>query len=192
MNGSVPERTGALIISVVYSLGYSPYPNGSESGVSRWQVPRTTRGRVRSRQGLQTSEVLLQKTRLNSGCSSRLLELGGRYELLQLLGRGGMGIVYKARDKVSGDTVALKLLDPQIASNPGLVERFKSELRLARKVTHKNVCRVYDVTLFGAVYASSMEYIEGETLRQALRRNGTLSVRRKLKLNRVCPSTDRH
>ena len=107
-----------------------------------------------------------------------------RYELLHLLGRGGMGIVYKARDRVSSDIVALKLLNPEIAAHTSLIERFKSELRLARKVTHKNVCRVYDLSQFGAVHALSMEYVEGETLRQTLRRDGTLSVRRGLMLIR--------
>lgn len=107
-----------------------------------------------------------------------------RYELLHLLGHGGMGLVYKARDRVSGDVIALKVINPGIASSSHIIERFKAELRLARKITHKNVCRVYDLSQFGNIHALSMEYVEGETLRQILRRNETLSLRHGLKLIR--------
>jgi serine/threonine protein kinase len=107
-----------------------------------------------------------------------------RYELLHLLGHGGMGLVYKARDRVSGDVIALKVINPGIASSSHVIERFKAELRLARKITHKNVCRVYDLSQFGNIHALSMEYVEGETLRQILRRNETLSLRHGLKLIR--------
>jgi eukaryotic-like serine/threonine-protein kinase len=107
-----------------------------------------------------------------------------RYELLHLLGHGGMGLVYKARDRVSGDVIALKVINPGIASSSHVIERSKAELRLARKITHKNVCRVYDLSQFGNIHALSMEYVEGETLRQILRRNETLSLRHGLKLIR--------
>jgi serine/threonine protein kinase len=107
-----------------------------------------------------------------------------RYELLCMVGRGGMGLVYKARDRVSGDVVALKMINPEIASSSHVIERFKAELRLARKITHKNVCRVYDLSQLGSVHVLSMEYVEGETLRQTLRRDETLSLRHGLRLMR--------
>jgi serine/threonine protein kinase len=110
--------------------------------------------------------------------------IGERYELLHFLGRGGMGLVYKARDHVSGDIVALKVINPEIASSPHVIERFKAELRLARKITHKNVCRVHDLSQFGSIHVLSMEYVEGETLRQILRRDETLSLRHGLRLMR--------
>ncbi len=113
-----------------------------------------------------------------------LRPLAERFDLLAELGRGGMGIVYKARDRETGDVVALKILRPEIAARADLIERFKSELRLARKITHKNVCRVYDLDRFGPVAAISMEYIEGESLRGLLGRVEGLSVRHGLKILR--------
>ena len=72
-----------------------------------------------------------------------------RYDLLGELGRGGMGIVYRARDRETGELVALKVLKPEIAGEQALLDRFKNELRLARKITHKNVCRTYELMRFG-------------------------------------------
>ena len=67
-----------------------------------------------------------------------------RYEILGLLGRGGMGMVYKAFDRELGETVAIKVLRPDVARESGRVEqRFRSEIRLARRVRHRNVCSVY-------------------------------------------------
>src|SRR5216684_3057472 len=71
--------------------------------------------------------------------------LGERYEILQLLGQGGMGAVYKARDKELDRIVALKLIRSEFAKNPEILRRFKQELILARQVTHKNVIRIYDL-----------------------------------------------
>ena len=71
--------------------------------------------------------------------------LAGRYEILQLLGRGGMGAVYKARDFELERFVALKLIRPELARNPEILKRFKQELILARQVTHKNVIRIFDL-----------------------------------------------
>src|SRR3989442_12639509 len=100
-----------------------------------------------------------------------------RYEVLNELGSGGMGIVYKARDRETGAVVALKVLHPEIASRPELIERFKSELLLARKITHKNVCRVYDLNRFDNVAAISMEYVEAQSLRALLDRPEGISIR---------------
>jgi predicted Ser/Thr protein kinase len=110
--------------------------------------------------------------------------LGQRYDLQAELGRGGMGIVFRARDRETGDTVALKVLRPEIANNPELLERFKAELLLARKVTHKNVCRVHELIRLGPVAAIAMEYVEGESLREVLRREQGASLRYALKLTR--------
>src|SRR5437867_286014 len=67
-----------------------------------------------------------------------------RYEALAELGSGGMGVVYKARDRETGETVALKVLRAELAGDPVWMERFKEEVRLARKITHKNVCRIHE------------------------------------------------
>jgi tetratricopeptide (TPR) repeat protein/predicted Ser/Thr protein kinase len=91
--------------------------------------------------------------------------LGGRYEILQLLGEGGMGAVYKAMDRELNRPVALKLIRPQLAANPSILARFKQELLLAHQVTHKNVIRIYDLGDADGVKFISMEYVEGVDLR---------------------------
>ena len=86
-----------------------------------------------------------------------------------------MGNVYKARDRETGETVALKLLKPEIASDQAMMDRFKNELLFARKITHKNVCRVYEFNRLGGVAYTSMEFVEGESLRSVLNRFGALT-----------------
>jgi hypothetical protein len=113
-----------------------------------------------------------------------LRALRQRYDILAELGRGGMGIVYRARDRETGDVVALKVLRPEIAARPEVIERFKSELLLARKITHKNVCRTYELLRFGDTVVIAMEYVEGESLRSLLGRVEGLSVRQGLKILR--------
>ena len=112
--------------------------------------------------------------------SARLAVLGARYDILSDAGHGSMGNVYKARDRETGETVALKLLKPEIASDQTMMERFKNELLFARKITHKNVCRVYDFNRIDGIAYTSMEFVEGESLRSALNRFGGLAVRKAL------------
>jgi serine/threonine protein kinase len=106
--------------------------------------------------------------------------LAQRYDVLAEIGRGGMGVVYRARDRETGDVVALKVLRPDIARRPDLIARFKSELLLARKITHKNVCRVHELLRFGESAVIAMEYVEGESMRAILARSGGVPVRRGL------------
>ncbi len=108
--------------------------------------------------------------------------LGERYELLNEVGRGGMGVVYRARDRETDEIVALKVLQAEIARDDDIIARFKTELSLARRITHKNVCRTYDLHRFGETTAIAMEYVEGETLRELLNRSESLSVRNGLKI----------
>lgn len=113
---------------------------------------------------------------VSAGNPSVALEvLGRRYEVLGEAGRGAMGQVYKARDRETDEIVALKLLKPEIACLPGMSERFKSELLFARKITHKNVCRVYEFNRVDGIAYTSMEFIEGESLRSVLKRSGRLT-----------------
>lgn len=91
--------------------------------------------------------------------------LGGRYEILQLLGEGGMGAVYKARDRELDRPVALKLIRPEMASSAAMLARFKQELLLSRQVTHKNVIRIYDLGDADGVKFITMEFVEGRDLR---------------------------
>jgi serine/threonine-protein kinase len=100
--------------------------------------------------------------------------LAGRYRIVALLGRGGMGEVYRADDLTLDQPVALKFLPEAVASNPEAVERFRNEVRIARQVSHANVCRVYDLGEIGGQYFLSMEYVDGEDLGSLLRRIGRL------------------
>jgi tetratricopeptide (TPR) repeat protein/predicted Ser/Thr protein kinase len=94
--------------------------------------------------------------------------LGGRYEILQLLGEGGMGAVYKARDRELDRFVALKLIRPELAANPSILARFKQELLLSREVTHKNVIRIFDLGDAEGVKFITMEFVEGRDLRSLI------------------------
>ncbi|MGB9070552.1 MAG: protein kinase [Candidatus Acidiferrales bacterium] len=99
-----------------------------------------------------------------------------RFRILSEIGYGGMGIVYKARDLETDEIVALKLLKPEVASDPKMREELRQEVCLARKVTHKNVCRIHELYRSPASSFISMEFIGGETLLSRLRRGGALSV----------------
>ena len=110
-----------------------------------------------------------------------------RYDILGELGRGGMGIVYKAMDRETSECVALKVLRPEVLEDALVMERFKNELRIARKITHKNVCRIYEFTNIREGPCISMEYVEGETIRSLLNRIGVFSLRSALEIARqIC------
>jgi zinc protease len=97
-----------------------------------------------------------------------------RYHVLGEVGRGGMGVVYKAVDRETGDTVAVKVLDARIARDTVLAERFKNELRLARRITHRHVCRVHEFNRAGSVAFLTMEFVDGESVRSLLARHARL------------------
>src|SRR5271165_2235252 len=101
--------------------------------------------------------------------------LGGRYEIQKLLGMGGMGAVYKARDREVERVVGLKVIRPDLAGDAAILARFKQELVLARQVTHKNIIRIYDLNEADGVKFITREFIEGEDLRSILVRDGKLS-----------------
>ncbi len=116
---------------------------------------------------------------------------GGRYEILQLLGEGGMGSVYKAADREVERTVALKLIRPDLASNPAILARFKQELLTAHQVTHKNVIRIYDMAEAEGVKFITMEFVEGTDLRRVLIDRGKLSPEEAVEIIRqVCLALD--
>src|SRR6267142_3450165 len=110
--------------------------------------------------------------------------LGTRYEILDILGEGGMGTVYKAQDRELGRIVALKVIRPEMASRPEILERFKREILLASQVTHRNVLRIHDLGEAGDIRFISMSYVEGTNLKGLLEREGALSLEKGLPLAR--------
>src|SRR5690348_1041864 len=100
--------------------------------------------------------------------------LAGRYRIVGLLGKGGMGEVYRATDLTLGQSVALKFLPVEAKENRFLLERFHGEVRIARQISHPNVCRVYDIGEVDGMPFISMEYIDGEDLASLLPRIGRL------------------
>jgi len=107
----------------------------------------------------------------SSGAASLLqagFVLGGRYEILEALGEGGMGAVYKARDRELDRLVALKVIRPDLARNPAIIQRFKQELILARQITQRNVVRIFDLGEASGIKFITMEYVEGKDLHSLL------------------------
>jgi serine/threonine protein kinase/class 3 adenylate cyclase len=110
-----------------------------------------------------------------------------RYEVLSQIGTGGTGIVYKVRDQETGEIVALKILKPEIATDPDVQENFKRELCLARKITHKNVCRIHEFSRWNGTAYTSMEFVEGESLSSRLYRVGSLPINEAVEIARkIC------
>jgi serine/threonine-protein kinase len=137
----------------------SPLPPGSPSPSAQ-----------RSASRLSTStEFLVSEGRFLPG---RLI--AGRYRIIALLGIGGMGEVYRADDLTLGQAVAMKFLPEEAITHEGMLERFKNEVRIARRVSHPNVCRVYDVGDVDGATFFTMEYVDGEDLASLLRRIGRL------------------
>jgi serine/threonine-protein kinase len=113
--------------------------------------------------------------------------LGDRYRMVSLLGAGGMGEVYRADDMKLGQRVALKCVPAELANDRKAFDRLCAEVRVARQVSHPNVCRVFDMVLVDGLYFISMEFVEGEDLRSLLRRIGRLAPDKALAVARdIC------
>jgi serine/threonine protein kinase/tetratricopeptide (TPR) repeat protein len=100
----------------------------------------------------------------------------GRYEIIEELGKGGMGKVYRAEDKKIKEEIALKLIKPEIAKDKKTIERFSNELRLARKIRHNNICQMFDLGEEKGTQFITMEYVPGEDLRSSISRFGQLPI----------------
>jgi len=99
-----------------------------------------------------------------------------RYQVIEELGKGGMGKVYKVLDKDVDEKVALKLIKPEIAADEKTIKRFGNELKFARKISHKNVCRMYDLGKYEGTHFITMEYVSGEDLKSFIRRSRQLNI----------------
>jgi serine/threonine-protein kinase len=133
------------------------------------------------------SESRISSARLSSRSQGRFAPgelLGGRYRIVAMLGKGGMGEVYRAEDLVLDQQVALKFLPEAVAHNERALERFRNEVRIARQVSHPNVCRVHDLGEMEGLYFLSMEYVDGEDLGSLLRRIGRLPSDKALEIAR--------
>jgi eukaryotic-like serine/threonine-protein kinase len=106
---------------------------------------------------------------------SRGAVFAGRYEVLDELGSGGMGKVYRVYDRKLEEEAAVKVIRPEIAADRKTIERFKNELKVARKIAHPRVCRMYDIGEESGLYFIAMEYVPGEDLRSFVRRSGHLT-----------------
>ena len=100
--------------------------------------------------------------------------IAGRYEIQAQLGKGGMGVVYRAHDRLLDEQVAIKVLRPEVARDAEISRRFQSEIKLARRVSHKNVCRIHEYGEDQGLRYISMEYMQGVDLRQVIRERGGL------------------
>jgi serine/threonine protein kinase/Tfp pilus assembly protein PilF len=100
----------------------------------------------------------------------------GRYQIIEELGKGGMGRVFKVHDKEINEKIALKLVKPEIASDKNTIERFRNELKAARAISHKNVCRMFDLNKEKGHYYITMEYVPGEDLKSMIQMTRQLTV----------------
>jgi serine/threonine protein kinase/tetratricopeptide (TPR) repeat protein len=123
----------------------------------------------RSADATETMSMIL--TELRTGTT-----FAGRFEVIEELGKGGMGRVYKVYDQKTREKIALKLLKPEIAADKQAIERFGNELRFARKISHRNVCRMYDLGEEAGTHFITMEYVPGEDLKSIIRMMGQMSA----------------
>jgi len=129
-----------------------------------------------------TETIRAPREELTTGSS-----FAGKYQIIEELGKGGMGRVYKALDTQVNEKVALKLIKPEVALDSETIERFRNELKLARKIRHKNVCQMFDLNTSEGTYYITMEYVSGQDLKGLIRQSGRLAVETAVSIARqVC------
>jgi serine/threonine-protein kinase len=127
--------------------------------------------------GSVASATEVMRVQAEPGLLSEGSKFAGRYEIKGVLGMGGMGVVYRAWDGELGEVVAIKTLRMDAASaEPAALDRFKQEIRLARKITHRNVVRTHDLGEVDGLYFITMEYVEGHSLKHLIQSRGALPV----------------
>jgi serine/threonine-protein kinase len=132
---------------------------------------RTTPVRPSQANTISSAETMATASRLGVGAL-----LANRYEIRQQLGAGGMGVVYRAFDRELQESVAIKTLKPDLVGDATLLERFKQEIRLARKISHPNVVRTHDLGDHEGTYFITLEFVEGTSLDELLKRRGALPL----------------
>lgn len=152
---STPLPTGDRTVTITPSIPGTPAgPNRRIDGMSGWSAPAAS-GAAGFSSPIELGRVL-----------------GHRYEILQMLGEGGMGTVYKARDREVDRLIALKVIRPELAQNADALHRFKQELVLARQITHRNVIRIFDLGEADGLKFITMEFIDGRDLKSLIREKG--------------------
>lgn len=150
-------------------------PSGARSGASRSSGSDPSFG---------SGSGSGSRARSSTGVLAPSTIFGNRYEILELVGEGGMGQVYKALDKELDRVIALKTIRAEKETDPETVQRFKRELVLARKITHKNVVRIHDLGEADGIKFFTMEYVEGRSLKQEIRKRGRVPVSEALPIAR--------
>lgn len=176
-SSNVPPFPDGATMADPGSKPHDPDATLVDSDATSVDVPRTP-----ASPGRGLSDLLVSAAVLHAGDV-----LGGRYEILQLLGEGGMGAVYKAKDRELERFVGLKVIRPELAASPAILARFKQELRLAHQVTHRNVIRSYDLSEAEGLKFITMEFIDGADLRHLLLGQGKFSPKEAVDVMRqVC------
>src|SRR5947209_4171173 len=173
----------------------SKTPSGFDAGDDRTMDPGTLHGAGESpRPGVTPRNFSQNRTPGSLSISGGLqpgMEFGPRFVIEKLLGEGGMGKVYKAYDKELERTVALKTLQPELVSDPSVTLRFKQELLLASKISHRNILRIHDLSDQDGVKYITMAFIEGRDLNQVLKQDRPLGLERALHIGRqLCEALD--
>ncbi len=134
---------------------------------------------IKKRASKKKGYVSQTKTIKATKASTKELTTGstfaGRYQVIEELGKGGMGSIYKVLDKKVNEKIALKLINMETASDPSTIDRFSNELKLARKVSHRNICRMYDLSEEQGTHYITMEFVPGEDLKNSIIRMGPLN-----------------
>ncbi len=137
-----------------------------------------------------SEEIYLSPTKtfpLNVNKFYRGSIVAGRYEVIEELGNSGMGRVLRVFDQKIEEEATLKILTPEIAYDKKTIERFRNELKFSRKITHKNICRIYDLDEDGGTYFISMEYVSGEDLKSMIRMTKHLGIGTAVRISKqVC------
>ncbi|NIO49802.1 MAG: protein kinase, partial [Candidatus Aminicenantes bacterium] len=118
----------------------------------------------------ETKTLLKHRQELTTGST-----FAGRYQVVEEMGRGGMGRVYKVIDTKLKEELALKLIHPEIAADERIINRFGNELKMSRKISHKNVCRMYHLEENEGIHYLTMEFIKGQSLKDMIGMMGQLS-----------------
>jgi len=131
---------------------------------------------------IQTKTIEAPREELTTGST-----FAGRYQIIEELGKGGMGKVYRALDKKLNEEVALKLIKPEISSDKKTLERFQNELKIARKISHRNVGRMYELLEDQGTGFITMEYVTGQDLKSLIRQTGQLTIGKSISIaKQVC------